>query len=176
MTNTIVLRPLERKDLNFVHTLDNNAVVMRYWFEEPFASFDELVQIYNSHIHDQTERRFIVSDTDENPVGLVELVEINQTHRHAEFQIIISPNKQGQGYAKQATHLAIDYAFAVLNLHKLSLFVDTENIKAIHIYTELGFQQEGILREEFFVNGQYRDVILMGIFQREYLSKIAKTA
>ena len=32
----IKLRPLEREDLPFVHKLDNNASVMRYWFEEPF--------------------------------------------------------------------------------------------------------------------------------------------
>ena len=31
---TVRLRPLEREDLRFVHQLDNNASVMRYWFEE----------------------------------------------------------------------------------------------------------------------------------------------
>ncbi|MFG7480094.1 spermidine acetyltransferase, partial [Enterobacter hormaechei] len=31
----VKLRPLEREDLRFVHQLDNNASVMRYWFEEP---------------------------------------------------------------------------------------------------------------------------------------------
>ena len=31
----VSLRPLEREDLRFVHSLDNNASVMRYWFEEP---------------------------------------------------------------------------------------------------------------------------------------------
>ena len=30
---SIKLRPLEREDLRFVHQLDNNASVMRYWFE-----------------------------------------------------------------------------------------------------------------------------------------------
>ncbi|GBU12780.1 hypothetical protein AwEntero_13810 [Enterobacterales bacterium] len=28
------LRPLEKDDLTFVHRLDNNASIMRYWFEE----------------------------------------------------------------------------------------------------------------------------------------------
>lgn len=36
------LRPLEREDLRFVHQLDNNASVMRYWFEEPYEAFVEL--------------------------------------------------------------------------------------------------------------------------------------
>ncbi|ELZ9653781.1 TPA: spermidine acetyltransferase, partial [Klebsiella pneumoniae] len=38
----VKLRPLEREDLRFVHQLDNNASVMRYWFEEPYEAFVEL--------------------------------------------------------------------------------------------------------------------------------------
>ena len=36
---SVKLRPLEREDLRFVHQLDNNASVMRYWFEEPYEAF-----------------------------------------------------------------------------------------------------------------------------------------
>ena len=50
----IKLRPLEREDLPFVHKLDNNASVMRYWFEEPYEAFIELSDLYEKHIHDQT--------------------------------------------------------------------------------------------------------------------------
>lgn len=82
------LRPLEREDLRFVHQLDNNASVMRYWFEEPYEAFVELSDLYDKHIHDQSERRFVVECDGEN-AGLVELVEINHVHRRAEFQIII---------------------------------------------------------------------------------------
>ena len=33
---------------------------MRYWFEEPYEAFVELTDLYDKHIHDQSERRFIV--------------------------------------------------------------------------------------------------------------------
>lgn len=59
-SNIVRLRPLEREDLNFVHQLDNNASVMRYWFEEPYEAFVELCDLYDKHIHDQSERRFII--------------------------------------------------------------------------------------------------------------------
>ena len=29
----IKIRPLERGDLHFVHKINNNDVIMRYWFE-----------------------------------------------------------------------------------------------------------------------------------------------
>ena len=162
---TIRLRPLEREDLPFIHQLDNNASVMRYWFEEPYEAFVELTDLYDKHIHDQSERRFIV-EHDKAKVGLVELVEIDYIH-----QIIIAPAHQGLGYAAKAVLLVMDYAFTVLNLYKLYLIVDTENKKAIHVYKKLGFEVEGELKHEFFSNGEYRNALRMCTFQTEYLAK-----
>ena len=164
MSDELRLRPLEREDLRFVHELDNNETVMHYWFEEPYEAFVELCDLYDKHIHDQSERRFIAEQGQER-VGLVELVEINHIHRRAEFQIIIAPAHQGKGYATQATRLAMDYAFMVLNLYKLFLIVDCENERAVNVYSKLGFKEEGRLRHEFFVDGEYRDVLRMAMFQ-----------
>lgn len=93
---------------------------------------------------------------DKQTVGLVELVEIDLIHRNAEFQIIIDPQSQGKGYASIATKLAIEYAFTILNLHK--------------IYQKTVFQIEGELKEEFFINGSYHDAIRMCMFQRDFLN------
>lgn len=166
----IKLRPLERVDLQFVHQLDNNAHVMRYWFEEPFATFTELQSLYDQHVHDQSERRFIV-ECGGARAGLVELVEIDHVHRRAEFQIIIAPEHQGRGLATHATRLAMEYGFKVLNLYKLYLIVDTENCRAIRIYARMGFQTEGELRDEFFINGEYRSALRMRLFQHDYLGR-----
>lgn len=168
--NEVKLRPLERDDLGFVHKLNINANVMAYWFEEPYESYVELQDLYDKHIHDQGERRFIV-EKDKEMVGLVELVEIDYIHRRAEFQIIIDPNHQGNGYAKSATYLAMKYAFSVLNMYKLYLIVDKYNEKAIHIYKKLGFQIEGELIDEFFVEGEYHNAIRMCMFQHQFFSR-----
>ena len=152
-----------------MHGLDNNANVMRYWFEEPYEAFVELQDLYNKHIHDQSERRFIVDHQGQN-VGLVELVEIDYIHRRAEFQIIIDPAWQNHGFATAAAKLAMAYAFDALNLYKLYLVVDNENVRAIHVYSKLGFQAEGVLIHEFFANGAYHDATRMCIFQHEYRS------
>lgn len=167
MQHNIKLRPLEREDLRYVHKLNNDSKIMSYWFEEPYESFVELQDLFEKHIHKQSERRFII-EQDESIIGLVELVEIDLIHRNAEFQIIIDPNFQGKGNAYTVTILAINYAFHVLNLHKLYLIVDKENEKAIHIYKKAGFRLEGELKEEYFSGGKYRDVLRLCIFQRDY--------
>lgn len=165
----VQLRPLERGDLHFVHELNNNRTVMSYWFEEPYESFVELEELFRKHIHDQSERRFIVEDGDHTRVGMVELVEIDHLHRRAEFAIMISPTHQGRGYARPATSLAIAYAFRVLNLYKLYLLVDVDNAAAIHVYESLDFQREGVLIDEFFSDGRYRSAIRMCLFQHRAL-------
>jgi diamine N-acetyltransferase len=168
-TATVTLRPLERGDLHFVHLLNNNRSVMSYWFEEPYESFVELEELFRKHIHDQSERRFIIEDGDGNRAGLVELVEIDHLHRRAEFLIMVSPEQQGHGFAKAATRLAINYAFRVLNLYKLYLLVDVDNAAAIHIYEDAGFRREGVLIHEFFSDGRYHDVLRMCLFQHDAL-------
>ncbi|EKH1419977.1 TPA: spermidine N1-acetyltransferase [Listeria monocytogenes] len=167
MSGDLKLRPLEREDLKFVHRLNNDAKIMSYWFEEPYEAFVELQELYDKHIHNQSERRFIL-ELDGQMVGLVELMEIDYIHRRAEFQIIIDPKFQGHGYAVSATKLAMKYAFHVLNLHKLYLVVDKVNEKAIHVYEKVGFIREGELIDEFFVDGTYHDAIRMCIFQHQY--------
>ena len=166
---SIRLRPLEREDLPFIHQLDNNASVMRYWFEEPYEAFVELTDLYDKHIHDQSERRFIV-EHDKAKVGWSSLSRsitstagrISDHHRTRASRL---------GYAAKAVLLVMDYAFTVLNLYKLYLVVDTENKKAIHVYKKLGFEVEGELKHEFFSNGEYRNALRMCTFQTDYLMK-----
>ncbi|MEU6132387.1 spermidine N1-acetyltransferase [Saccharopolyspora sp. NPDC047091] len=163
------LRALERDDLPFVHGLTNNSRIMTYWFEEPYEALVELQDIYDRHIHDTRERRFVI-EVDGERGGLVELVEIDYIHRNAEFQIIVAPDHQGRGLAAEATRQALTYAFAVLNMHKIYLLVSTENVKAVHVYEKLGFRTEGELREEFFAGGHYHNALRMSIFQRDHLA------
>lgn len=162
-TDHIRLSALEKEDLKFIHELNNNFAIMSYWFEEAYESYMELEELYFKHIHDQSERRFIIKDREDNKIGLVELTEINFVHRSCEFGIIISPDQEGKGYATEATELATKYAFNVLNLHKVYLLVDEANESALHIYHKCGFVEEGKLIDEFYINGQYRTAIRMYI-------------
>lgn len=83
-------------------------------------------------------------------------------------EIIIDPEHQGNGYSSSATYLAMNYAFSVLNLHKLYLIVDEDNAKAIHLYKKAGFTIESELQDEFFVDGYYRNAIRMCIFRMSF--------
>ncbi len=66
--HSVKLRPLEREDLRYVHQLDNNASVMRYWFEEPYEAFVELSDLYDKHIHDRANDALWWNVTAKKPV------------------------------------------------------------------------------------------------------------
>ena len=51
----------------------------------------------------------------------------------------------------------------MLNLHKVYLVVDKDNAAAVHIYERCGFRIEGLLKEEFFSNGAYRDAYRIAV-------------
>lgn len=169
MSTELKIRPLEREDLHFIHKLQNDPEIMAYWFDEPYHTIEKLQFLYDQQIHSSNERRFVVTHEDEL-VGIVELMYMNPIHRNVEFQIIIDPAFQGRGFAVPATRLALDYAFRVLNMHKVYLFVDTTNKAAIHIYKKIGFVMESTLKESFFVEGNYHDAFIMSMFQRDYLN------
>src|SRR5699024_483651 len=148
--------------------LYNDATIMSYWFEEAYCSRAVLEEFYEKNKDNQSVRSFILQNKTEK-IGLIKLLQIDFIHRNAEFAIMIDPTKQGNGYAATATKLAIDYAFRTLNLHKFYLTVDEMNEKAIHIYEKAGFTYEATLKDEYFINGSYHNIVYMSMFQDDYL-------
>ena len=49
----MIIRPLEKVDLEFIYQQENTRNAMALWFEEPYSSFDELSLLYDKHILDQ---------------------------------------------------------------------------------------------------------------------------
>ena len=62
----------------------------------------------------------------------------------------------------------MNYAFKDLNLHKVYLRVLESNLNAIKVYDTCGFVKEGKLRSQFWVNGKYENVLIMGILRDEF--------
>jgi RimJ/RimL family protein N-acetyltransferase len=104
-------------------------------------------------------------------IGSCQLHSISYVHRTAELQIRIGDVAQrGHGYGKEAIHLLLGFAFKDLNLHRVYLHVFSSNTTAIQAYERAGFIREGVLRKAAHIDGQYVDVIIMGILREEYAS------
>ena len=105
-------------------------------------------------------------------IGSCQLHNINTIHRSAELQIRIGKSSEhGKGYGSEAVRLLLHFAFDDLNLHRVYLHVFSTNAAAIRVYQKVGFMQEGILRQAAHINGQYIDVMVMGLLREDYVNE-----
>ena len=55
-----------------------------------------------------------------------------------------------------------------MNLNRLWLTVLVDNPRAVRCYEKCGFLREGLLRQESYVDGEYRDVLMMALLREDY--------
>lgn len=96
-------------------------------------------------------------------IGVLQLFDIDAVHHSAELSIRIGAGRdRSRGVGSAAMHLALQYAWRELNLHRVWLRVFATNCRAISAYRSVGFEIEGRLREAVFLDGAWVDVVLMG--------------
>ena len=67
--------------------------------------------------------------------------------------------------------LIINFAFNDLNLNRLSATVLATNERSLNIFKKLGFKEEGRLRKAVYQNGDYTDLIVLGLLKEEWGSQ-----
>jgi len=90
----------------------------------------------------------------------------------AEAMVAIGVGKaadRGRGYGTDAMRLALRYAFAELNLERVTLQVYSLNPRAIHAYEKAGFVREGQEREWLRRDGERYGQVSMGIVRADWL-------
>lgn len=102
-------------------------------------------------------------------IGVTGLHKLDTKDRRADFGLLIGDKTQwGKGYGTEATRLMLDYAFGTLNLNKVTLEVFSNNPAGLRAYEKAGFQREGLLRQQHFLEGRYVDGILMGVLRERW--------
>jgi RimJ/RimL family protein N-acetyltransferase len=111
----------------------------------------------------------IVEQETDKLIGSCSLRKVDYLHRNAELQIRIGDiQHQGKGLGTEAVELLLCHAFDDLNLHRVYLQVFVNNTRAIHAYKKAGFVGEGCLRQAVYIQGKYKDVLVMGILRNEF--------
>lgn len=98
-------------------------------------------------------------------VGNIVLTNIHLTFRFADMSILIWCPKQG--YGTNAVKLVSDHAFSRINIHRLGMGTASENIGCIKIFEKNGFTICGVLKDYYFFDGKYQDVVLMEKIKNE---------
>lgn len=83
--------------------------------------------------------------------------------RHSgEFGISVLKAYWGKGIGTALLEYLIQWAEESNIIQKINLRVRSDNTQAIKVYEKFGFVTEGRVTREFFIDGQFYDIILMG--------------
>lgn len=86
----------------------------------------------------------------------------------AEFGFILAADAQGKGYGSESLHAIITSCFEQQEYRKLIATVTAGNAASRRTLISAGFVQEGTLRQNFFLNGQWQDDWIFGLLKQEY--------
>ncbi len=108
---------------------------------------------------------YVVAEVEGEIVGIARVLrgEIKMKRHTGLFRTWLVSKAQGMGIGKQFMEYTLNWCRAN-DLHKLSLTVFASNPVAKTLYEKVGFQEEGVFKEQAFINGQYVDEIYMSVF------------
>jgi len=107
-------------------------------------------------------------------LGFARLHWINWTNGNAFISLgIADAQERGKGYGSEALRLVLRYAFAELNLFRLSASIPEYNRVALHVLNRQGFQEEIRQRQELHRYGRRWDIIYLGLLRDEWLERVA---
>lgn len=117
----------------------------------------------------------VTSKATQQYLGNVWLWGIAPVHRSAELRILLGrSDEQNRGCGTEACRLLLKFAFEQLNLNKVFLYVLADNAAARKAFSKSGFSEEGVLKEEFYLDGRYQDALRMSILRSQWGSETSK--
>lgn len=131
---------------------------------------------YRSQVGNSNSVFFAVEELPrQSYLGNVWLHNIHWVNRNAELRILLgAEGARGKGYGTRACQLLVRFAFEKLGLRKVYLYVSALNPGAERAFVKAGFSEEAVLREEFFLDGNFVDVKRLACFCDD--AKVSPTA
>lgn len=101
-------------------------------------------------------------------VGSVSLKNISYSMGYGEIGYGIAAAHHRKGIGAAAVRLLVDKIFSESPLRKLIAYVHEENQASRRLLEKLGFQEEGLLREHYLINGVPVNEIFYGLLKSEW--------
>ncbi|MGN6199393.1 GNAT family N-acetyltransferase [Humibacter sp.] len=187
-TERLRLRPLTKSDLesrsaNYQKRTD----VVRYlrWevhdHDEPAKNLEKRIAL-DRLAHDGDGLIFAVElcatdDSDDHRViGDVSLFVKSAKDAQIEIGWVFHPAVHGRGFATEAATALLKVAFDELGAHRVYAELDAANEASARLCEILGMSREALLRDRDHVDGEWRDVAIFGLLDREFAATQAVSA
>ncbi|MFC9606304.1 GNAT family N-acetyltransferase [Streptomyces niveus] len=103
------------------------------------------------------------------PIGFLHLALIEREHQRCRLGIVIGEKDLwGHGYGHLAVVKAVDHAFDVLDLERITAEVFADNTRSVRLLEGAGFVREGVMRESIHRDGRRIDELVFGLLRHEW--------
>ena len=129
---------------------------------------------YIEDYNDSNDKFFFVivkkgnASENEQAIGIGLLYDVDFIHGKATLGLLLNKSFQSKGYGKESIDLLLEFAFNILNLNNVMLYVIDFNEKAIAMYKSLGFKTIGHRREAYPINNKVHGEVYMDILKKEF--------
>lgn len=154
----LVLKFLDFDEIEVVRTLRN------YWSKSGYFIDSNMIQVhqqkawYENYRHKEDDLMFVIL-YEGVFVGTIALYDINLKNYSCEFgRLMLMEEWTNKGIAFSVSKLLCNWAEEELGIKKFYLEVFSENIRAIRLYSKIGFKKcheiNGLIHMEFNVNSK----------------------
>jgi RimJ/RimL family protein N-acetyltransferase len=172
-TNRLLLREFKTEDWPSVHIYGSDPEVSKYMDWGPNSESDtkeyvKLTQTWRIEKPRQTFEVAIVLKEKQKLVGGCGLRIKSKSNREADFGYTLCRDYWGNGFATEAAKAILDFGFKDLKMHRIWATTAPDNIGSIKVLEKLGLKKEGLLRENLWAKGKWRDSYLYATLEQEY--------
>ena len=171
-TERLLLRQMTIEDTDFVFRHFSDAAVNQYLLDEPpvttYAQAREIIQFYLEPEGKTHNRWIMVRKSNQQPIGTCGFHKWEKRYFRAEIGYDLSPAFWRQGYMLEALQAVITNGFEQMRLNRIEALVSIENDRSAQLIQKLGFKQEGMLRDYFYLDGKFYDHTLFALLEREW--------
>ncbi|NLK50029.1 MAG: GNAT family N-acetyltransferase [Candidatus Cloacimonetes bacterium] len=171
--NRIYLRAFEPSDYILINKWRNDPEISKLLVGNyNYVSLErEKHWVADKAINDKESMYFAICllSTDEM-IGYASLMKMDLRNQKVEVGGFTIGNKSmwRQGYSKEAHILLFNYVFNAFPINKIKSHCLEEHYVTIRTLTSLGFKQEGILKEEVYKNGEFKNLHIYSVLRSEY--------
>lgn len=166
----INLRALEPEDLNFLYELENDETIWHLGNTQvPFSKFVLKQYLENAlkDIFEAKQLRLVISNTDGEALGLIDLFDFDFKNKRAGVGIIIKElSNRDKGYGNEALNLLINYSFSQLGLHQLYCNISETNTSSMRLFENNGFKRVGLKKDWNYHKGNYSNEYLYQLINK----------
>jgi ribosomal-protein-alanine N-acetyltransferase len=166
------LRPFADTDSESIYALQSNARVLRYWDSPPWtdrARAQAFLEGCRQMEEDGSGARFAIETLESRAfVGWCSMFRWNPVYRSLGIGYCLDEPAWGKGYATEAVRAMLHWAYGTLQLNRVEAELDTRNAASARVLEKLGFEREGLRREDCVVDGEVSDSWIYGLLSSDW--------